>query len=58
VLTIDISIMAARIKVPKLKVSPTGASNVTAWRNQLIPLVRSCGVAANLDGGVKPSSQE
>jgi hypothetical protein len=57
-LTFDISTMAARIQVPKLKVSPTGATNVTAWRNNLIPLVRSSGIAAHLDGEVKPPSQE
>jgi hypothetical protein len=57
-LTFDISTMAARIQVPKLRVSPTGASNVTAWRNNLIPLVRSSDVAAHLDDEVRPASQE
>jgi hypothetical protein len=57
-LTFDISTMAARIQVPKLKLSSTGASNVTAWRNHLIPLVRSSGVAAHLGSEVRLASQE
>jgi hypothetical protein len=55
-LTFDISTMAARIQVPKLKMSPTGANNVTAWRNYLISLVCSSGVAAHFDGEVSPAS--
>jgi hypothetical protein len=31
---------------------------VTAWCNNLIPLVRSSGVAAHLDGEVCPASQQ
>jgi hypothetical protein len=54
---LDIPTMTARIQVPKLKVSPTGASTVTAWRKNLIH-VCSSGVAAHLDGAVRPTSQE
>jgi hypothetical protein len=38
--------------------SPTGASNMMAWRNNLISLVRSSGFAAHLDDKVRPASQE
>jgi hypothetical protein len=50
--------MADLIQVPALKVSPTGASNATAWRNNLIPFASSSGVAAHLDGELRPASQE
>jgi hypothetical protein len=45
-------------QMPKLKVSPTGTSNLTTWCNHLIPLVRSYGVAAHFDGEFRPASHE